>query len=123
MRIGIDVVSISQMAHSLAVSSTFASAVFAAGELEIAARMPANRANEFLAGRFAAKEAVLKALRLGIDDPLKMKEIQVTNEMDGSPSLSLTGSIARAAQEWGLSECQVSISHEANSAVAVALLS
>ena len=123
MRIGVDMVSIARIAHSLSVSAKFTSGVFSHSECEYADRMSARRAHEFLAGRFAAKEAVLKALRLGIEDASRMKEIEVVAEPDGGPGLRLTGSVARIASESGLSDWQVSISHDAGVAIALVLLS
>jgi holo-[acyl-carrier protein] synthase len=123
MRIGVDITSISQMEHSLQVSETLAATVFTASERSVAARASAHRAAEFLAGRFAAKEAVVKALRLGIEDPQMMQEVEVRTADDGSPMLSLYGRVRQAALDCGLSEWQVSISHEAGSAMAVVLLS
>jgi holo-[acyl-carrier protein] synthase len=123
MRIGVDVVKISRIAHSLRTSASFATNVFARGERDSAEQMPVARAHEFLAGRLAVKEAVLKALRIGIEDLSVMKDIEVVSETDGSPSLRLTGNVARIASESGLSDWQVSISHEAGLAIAFVLLS
>jgi holo-[acyl-carrier protein] synthase len=123
MRIGVDMVSIVRIAHSLSVSSTFASSVFAPSELKHAGQMPEHRAHEFLAGRFAAKEAVLKALQVGNEDPASMKSIETISGVDGCPSLRLTGSVAQIAFDYGLSHWQVSISHDAGLALAFVLLS
>src|ERR1017187_7870364 len=123
MRIGVDMVSVSRIAHSLSVSAGFAQTVFANSELEYAMRLPEHRGHEYLAGRFAVKEAVLKALHRGIEAPLMMKEIEAVSQADGRPSLQLTGSVAQIAHEIGLSDWQVSISHEENYAVAFVLLS
>jgi phosphopantetheine--protein transferase-like protein len=52
-----------------------------------------------------------------------MKEIEAVSQADGRPRLQLTGSVAQIAHEIGLSDWQVSISHENNYAVAFVLLS
>jgi holo-[acyl-carrier protein] synthase len=96
--------------------------VFSSGEREYAERLPTLRAHEFLAGRFAVKEAVLKALHLGIEDPTRMKEIEAYSEADGHPCLRLTGSVLQIASENGYSDLQVSISHDAGVAIALVLL-
>jgi len=123
IRIGVDMASVSQIAHSLSVSTGFAASVFTLDERETAGRLPAYRAHEYLAGRFAVKEAVLKALHLGIEDQTKMREIEVFSELDGSPSLRLAGSVAGSALAIGLSDWQVSISHNDGLVVAFVLLS
>ena len=85
--------------------------------------MPLTRAHEFLAGRFAVKEAVLKALRIGLLDFSRLREIDVFCEPDGSPRLRLTGSVALCANENRASDWQVSISHDAGVVIAFVLLS
>lgn len=123
MRIGVDIVCVSRIAHSLSVSARFAQSVFAQSEREQAMRLPEQRGHEYLAGRFAVKEAVLKALHRGIENPSMMKEIEAVSQTDGRPRLQLTGGVAQIAHEIGLSDWQVSISHEENYAVAFVLLS
>jgi holo-[acyl-carrier protein] synthase len=118
MRIGVDVVSIPRIAHSLSISAEFAIRVFAPGERERALQLPEWRAHEFLAGRFAAKEAVLKAMRVGIDDAIALHDIEIVTADDGSPALRLSASAQRAAQALRLTEWQVSISHENDLAIA-----
>ncbi len=123
MRIGVDITDVSRIAHSLSVSTKFALSVFAPGERERAGQMSEGRAHEFLAGRFATKEAVLKALQVGLENSAMMKEIETISVADGCPSLLLTGNVARIALENGLSDWQVSISHDAGLAIAFVLLS
>lgn len=118
MRIGIDLVSVLQMAHSLSVSTKFASRVFAPGEREHAGQMPECRAHEFLAGRFAVKEAVLKALHARLDDAIALCDIETITAEDGCPELHLFASALCASELLNLSHWQVSISHENDIAIA-----
>ena len=118
MRIGVDMVSIARIAHSLSASSMFASNVFAPSELKHAEQMPKRRAHEFLAGRFAAKEAVLKALGTGFDDAIVLCDIEIITAEDGCPELQLSASALCASELLGLSHWQVSISHENDLAIA-----
>jgi holo-[acyl-carrier protein] synthase len=67
------------------VSARFAQSVFAQSEREQAMRLPEQRGHEYLAGRFAVKEAVLKALHRGIENPSMMKEIEAVSQTDGRP--------------------------------------
>ena len=67
MKIGVDVVSVAQIARALALSATFPSRVYSLKELNATKQMTSKRQSEFLAGRFAIKEAVLKIMRAGVD--------------------------------------------------------
>jgi len=75
---------------------------------------------ESLAGRFAAKEAVAKALGCGIGE-VSWKEIEVLEDEKKAPLLSLHGEAARKAQELGLDNWSLSISHSREYAVALAV--
>ena len=118
MRIGVDLTSVSQIAHSLSISSQFAPTVFSQGEREHAGLMRGYRAHEFLAGRFAVKEAVLKALRVRLNDVIVLCDIETISAEDGHPELHLFASALRAAELINLSHWQVSISHENDFAIA-----
>jgi holo-[acyl-carrier protein] synthase len=118
MRIGVDIVSVSRIAHSLSLSTKLASTVFSRGEREHAGHMPEQRARAFLAGRFAVKEAVLKALHAGLGDAIALCDIETIPAEDGCPELHLSSSALRASQSLNLSRWQVSISHEKDLAIA-----
>jgi len=118
MRIGVDMVSISQIAHSLAVSSTFAANTFSPGERNYAAGLPSTRASEFLAGRFAVKEAVLKAMRIRLAGPVALYDIETSSGEDGCPKVQLSGAALYASHSLNLSDWQVSITHENHLATA-----
>ena len=70
------------------------------------------------AGRFAAKEAFLKALKTGWRGKLGWQEIEVINDADGVPSLNLKGEAARLFAETRAAQIHISISHTAEHAVA-----
>lgn len=73
-----------------------------------------------LAGRFAVKEAVGKALGTGIGD-VGWKEIEVINDQRGRPVLVLHGQAAELAAQQGLSEWAISLSHTETHAVGMAV--
>lgn len=73
-----------------------------------------------LAGRFAAKEAVAKALGTGIG-AVAWREIEILRGPKREPVLHLHGSAARLAEELGLGEWSVSISHTQTHAVGIAV--
>lgn len=74
-----------------------------------------------LAARFAAKEAVAKALGTGIGE-VSWKEIEVVNGVHREPILLLHGNAVRVASELDLGEWSVSLSHTHEHAVAVAIV-
>lgn len=73
---------------------------------------------ESLAGRFAAKEAVAKALGCGIGD-VAWKEIEILRADSGAPQLVLHGAAERMANEQGLTTWSLSITHSQSHAVAM----
>jgi holo-[acyl-carrier protein] synthase len=73
-----------------------------------------------LAARFAAKEAVSKALGTGIGD-VGWKDIEIVNGPRREPVLRLHGQARRLADETGLTDWTVSLSHTHEHAIAVAV--
>jgi holo-[acyl-carrier protein] synthase len=123
MRVGIDVVEIARIVRAIERVPSILNRVFTEWELQLADDCKGNRRDELLAGRFAAKEATLKALQVGIGELSWLKEVEVGCGLNGSPELRLSGNITKIAAENGLTDCQVSIAHEAGLATAVVLLS
>jgi len=74
------------------------------------------------AARFAAKEAVVKALPMAWDGPLPWRSIEVVNDPRGAPSVSLSGALLDAATRAGVGEIKVSLSHCDDYAIAFALV-
>jgi holo-[acyl-carrier protein] synthase len=74
------------------------------------------------AARFAAKEAVAKALPVAWDGPLPWRSIEIVNGPRGVPSVSLSGAIRDAASRAGVGEIRVSLSHCDQYATAIALV-
>ena len=74
------------------------------------------------AGRFAAKEAVAKALPISLDGPLPWRFIEIINDQCGAPSVSLSGALHDAAVKAGVGEITVSLSHCDEYAIAFALV-
>ena len=119
MTVGIDLVRVSRVAESLAnFGERFLRRVFTDGEVAYANATP-DLAAERLAARFAAKEAAFKAL--GLADQLPWREIEVTRAASGACTLSLHGATRAAADEAGVVELAVSLSHEGDYATAVVL--
>jgi holo-[acyl-carrier protein] synthase len=117
---GTDLVSIPRMGQSLARGEDFADEVFTDGERRYcqAQRHP----TQHFAARFAAKEAFLKALGLGIFSGFSLKEIEVRRDQDGPPRLELGPSAAAALERAGATRMLVSLAHERDYALAVVIL-
>jgi holo-[acyl-carrier protein] synthase len=69
------------------------------------------RSLEHYAGRFAAKEAVLKVLGTGWRGAIAWTDIEITKDASGQPRIKLSGECARLATEMGIFKWHVSISH------------
>jgi holo-[acyl-carrier protein] synthase len=74
------------------------------------------------AARFAAKEAVAKALPVACDEPLAWRSIEIVNDPRGVPSVRLSGAILDAATRAGVGEISVSLSHCDEYAIAIAVV-
>ena len=84
------------------------------------ARLARNDGPTHLAGLFAAKEAVMKALGTGMAGA-GFKEIAVVHEASGQPRVRLHGGAAAKAEELGIREWHLSITHSRTTAAAVAI--
>lgn len=76
---------------------------------------------EKLAGRFAAKEAILKLMGTGWRGKIAWTDIEVINDSAGAPKVTLSGEVARIADKLGIEHISVSITHTANFAIASAV--
>jgi holo-[acyl-carrier protein] synthase len=74
---------------------------------------------EALAARFAAKEAVMKALGTGYRQGVKFQEIEVFHHRSGKPDLRLSGVTAEHAARLGVEGMYVSLTHDGGLAMAV----
>ncbi len=88
---------------------------------ELAYCLGKKRELEHLAGRFAAKEAVLKVLGTGWRGGINWTDIEVLNEPSGQPRVRLAGECRRIAEEKALGEILISISHIRTHAIASAV--
>ena len=77
----------------------------------------------FLAKRFAAKEAVAKALGTGIGKGVTFQNIEISNDASGAPTATLNRSADQVMRNFGARKVLLSISDERNYAVAFAVLS
>ncbi len=146
---GVDIVEIARISR-LSSHSRFCERVFTKRELTLAERKHAKRRYELLAGRFAAKEAVIKALGSLLVEPTPVEyaglpqltseqvssdesnhypvgvsfhDIETLSHLSGAPILQLHGEAKRIAKSYHLSHFHVSLSHTNDLAIAFAILS
>jgi holo-[acyl-carrier protein] synthase len=121
VRSGIDLIEVNRLEDlNPAIRQRFLQRVFT--EIELAESTDQEMGENWasLAGRFAAKEAVAKALGCGIG-PAGWKEIEIRRGGRGEPVLHLHGGAQRIAAELGLVSWSISISHTHSTAAAVAV--
>jgi holo-[acyl-carrier protein] synthase len=109
--VGIDVVEIARLAQALTRTQGLANRLFTNGELGLPVRS--------LAARFAAKEAVAKAL--GGPRGLLWTDAEIVTDPLGRPALQVYGTVADAAARLGVRHWHVSLSHDGGFATAVVL--
>ena len=115
--LGNDIVEIHRIKSALEKNPRFLSRVFTTKEQEyfVSRKMKI----ESIAGGFAAKEAVSKAIGTGFRD-FSMKDIEVLRDLNGKPFVMLHENALKAANQKGIKEFHISISHSREFAFAVA---
>jgi holo-[acyl-carrier protein] synthase len=110
--VGIDVVDIGRFEESMARTPTLRERLFTPQERE--------RPLASLAARFAAKEALAKAL--GAPTGMAWHDAEVVSESSGNPQFEIRGSVLARAEQLGARSVHVSLSHDAGIASAVVVL-
>ena len=117
---GIDIVEVDRIAKTAErYGDRFLNRVFTEAEADYCRSrgVPA----QHLAGRFAVKEAVLKALETGWSGGINWRDVEVTKGRGGEPGVRLTGVAAARAEELGIVKIHISISHSHRNAIAQAI--
>lgn len=117
--IGCDIIEIERIARAIK-SESFIRRVFTAEEAAYCQRR-GQQAPASFAARFAAKEAVLKALGTGLREG-SLQEIAVDNDGLGKPLVQLSGHFAMLAKQLGVKNIQISLSHSKDFAVAYVIM-
>lgn len=118
---GIDITSLTRMERSLAhFGERFVRRILSEQEQLLCPQ--GERLTEFLAGRWAAKEAFVKALGTGFVLGIGPKDIWVLRQHNGAPRLELSGQALEQFRKIGGKWMHVSISHDGHSAVAIVIL-
>lgn len=106
--LGVDVVDLARFERALSRTPRLPERLFAESERALPLRS--------LAGRFAAKEALVKAL--GGDEGLRWLDIVIRSDGSGNPGFVVEGRLAEVLEERGIDALHVSMSHDAGVAVA-----
>jgi holo-[acyl-carrier protein] synthase len=117
LSIGIDIVEVYRIRQTLTRTPRFAARVFTDLERSMCEGKGAAAYQSF-AGRFAAKEAFLKALGTGWRGRVTWHEIEIINDPLGAPSFNTTGEAAALLTEKGADRIHLSISHTTDTAIA-----
>lgn len=119
--LGIDQIEIGRVAQTLArYGERFGRRVYTEKEWRYCMTRP-NPAQS-LAGRFAAKEAVMKALGLGWPGGIAYRDIEVTRELTGKPGIRLSNRAAWRATQLGVTHSTVSMTHDRTHSSATVIL-
>jgi holo-[acyl-carrier protein] synthase len=106
--IGIDIVDLARFERAVGRTPRLRERLFAVSERDLPLRS--------LAGRFAAKEALMKAL--GDATGVTWHDMEVVSDAEGNPSLHLSGAAAAIAERRGITHLHLSMSHDAGVAIA-----
>lgn len=115
--VGIDVVPVARFAESLERTPTLAARLFTDAERVTPSGTP--RSAESLAARFAAKEALAKAL--GAGGGMAWTDAEILTDDVGRPTLSVRGTVAARASSLGVTRWHVSLSHDGGIAAATVI--
>ncbi|MBI3546583.1 MAG: holo-ACP synthase [Gammaproteobacteria bacterium] len=119
--IGTDIVRVGRMQEDLdRFGDRFSERILTSGEL-LDFRKNANKAN-FLARRFAAKEATVKAMGTGFRDGIQLHDIEVTHDAQGKPILAFHGRAQEFLQAKNIAVAHISLADEKDHAVAFVTL-
>ena len=118
--IGIDIIETERVAKKIAKEKGFREFVFS--ELEINYCESNKNKVEHYAARFAAKEALLKAIGTGFSVNYVLKEIEIMNDKMGRPSFSFKGETKINIEAKGILQIHLSMSHQKNIACATVVI-
>lgn len=115
--VGVDIIEIDRVERVVEkYGDRFLNRVFTPTELRESRLRP-----QSLAGRFAAKEAVLKVLQTGLARGISWKEVRITAGESGEPGVTLEGQAEREARSRQIGKIHLSISHDRDRAIAFAV--
>jgi len=117
--LGIDICEVKRF-DRLINNKAFLEKVFSVDEIKYCSNKKNN--SQYFAVRFAAKEAFLKAIGIGIGKGIHLKEIEIIKDQFGKPFLNLVGKTRETFEKLNAGNIHVSLSHEKTNAVAVVVI-
>ncbi len=118
---GVDIIEIERLRNSIQNVEGFRDRVFTTAEVAYCENRKKARFESY-AARFAAKEAVMKALGTGMADGLGWKHIEILNNDKGKPNVVLTHNARAIFEKMGAKSIDISVSHCSDYAVAYAVI-
>ena len=115
--IGIDIIEVYRIRETIERTPRFVERVFTEKERDYCDKKGAAAAQSY-AGRFAAKEAFLKALKTGWRGKITWHDIEINNDEAGVPSFEISGEAEKLLKELGAKNVHLSISHTTEHATA-----
>jgi holo-[acyl-carrier protein] synthase len=117
LSIGIDIIEVYRIRETIERTPRFVERVFTENE-QIYCDGKGAAAAQSYAGRFAAKEAFLKALKTGWRGKITWQDIEINNDEMGAPSFNISGEAKKLLKDLGAERIHLSISHTSEHATA-----
>jgi holo-[acyl-carrier protein] synthase len=121
LSIGIDITEVYRMRDTIARTPRFAERVFTEAEREYCESKGVAAAQSY-AARFAAKEALLKAIKTGWRGKFTWQDMEILNDAEGVPSMTVKGEARRILDKMGEPRIHLSLSHTTEHAIAYVVL-
>lgn len=116
IRVGVDLARVDRIARLVTENPGIVDTLFTPRELAYC--LGKRRCYEHMAARFAAKEAVLKAFGTGLGRRMRWIDVEITHLSTGRPQVCLYGEVAAWAEQRGLADLDISLSHTRDLAIA-----
>ena len=121
LSIGTDIVEVYRIGETIERTPRFVTRVFTEKEREYCESKGAAAAQSY-AGRFAAKEAFLKAIKTGWSGKISWHDVEILNNEEGAPNFEIRGEAKKLMDELGANEVHLSIAHTSEHATAQVIL-
>ncbi|NOH15163.1 holo-ACP synthase [Clostridium cochlearium] len=117
--IGVDIIEINRIKNAIKRNEKFIEKIFSEEEIKYLKKKDFKY--ESIAGKFAAKEAIVKALGTGFRN-MKIKDIEITNNELGKPLVELKGGALEIIKDYKNIRIHLSISHSRDNAIAYSII-
>ncbi len=121
LSVGTDIIEVYRIRETIERTPRFAERVFTEFERQYCESKGAAAAQSY-AGRFAAKEALLKALKTGWRGKITWHDIEIRNDKMGVPGFVMSGEVGKLLEDIGAARVHLSISHTTEHATAMVVL-